>query len=170
MGAQTKIDNGAAYEPRRDDVIYTDYLTREDTDQIVVDRQRFTTTNITDFCFIDWNREFAGSADRRDFAGTQYQNPYDLFSREVDEAIFGAEVALAAKARVIQDNALLWAALEEELTSQSEKRIAYQTALEAAEHFMCIVTTDTDGKDIKLDGNAAPTANKNVSETYPAAV
>lgn len=163
--AQTKTDDGAAYEPRRDDVIYEKYLEREFTEQIVVDRQRFTTTNITDFCFIDWNREFAGSSDRRDFAGTKYQNPYDLFTREVDEAIFGAQVALAAKTRVIQDNALLWAAIEEELTSQSEERIAYQIALEAAEHFMRIVTTDTDGKDIKLDGTADPAANKNVSET-----
>jgi len=163
--AQTKTDDGAAYEPRRDDVIYTNYLSREFTDQIVVDRQRFTTTNIKDFCFIDWNREFAGSSDRRDFTGTKYQNPYDLFSREVDEAIFGAQVALSAKARVIEDNALLWAALEEELTSQSEERIAYQISLEAAEHFMRIVTTDTDGKDIKLDGNASPAANQNVSET-----
>jgi len=163
--AQTKTDDGAAYEPRRDDVIYTDYRNREDTAQIVVDRQRFTTTETTDFCFIDWNREFAGSSDRHDFAGTRYQNPYDLFSREVDEAIFGAQVAKSAKARVIEDNALLWAAIEEELTSQSESRIAYQISVEAAEHFMRIVTTDTDGKDIKLDGNAAPAANKNVSET-----
>jgi hypothetical protein len=163
--AQTKTDDGAAYEPRRDDTIYDKYLEREFTNQIVVDRQRFTTTNIKDFCFIDWNREFAGSSDRRDFTGTKYQNPYDLFSREVDEAIFGAQVAVSAKARVIEDNALLWAAIEEELTSQSESRIAYQISVEAAEHFMRIVTTDTDGNDIDLDGTAAPAANKNVSET-----
>lgn len=161
--AQTKTDGGAAYEPRKDDKIYTDYLTREFTSQNVVDRQRFTTTNITDFCFIDWNREFAGSSDRRDFSGTKYVNPYDLFSREVDEAIFSAEVAQAAKGRVIEDNNLLWAAIEEELTSQSDERIAYQIALEAAEHFMRIVTTDSDGKDIE---NLGPiTGNKNVSET-----
>jgi hypothetical protein len=162
--AQTKTDGGAAYEPRRDDVIYTGYLTREDQGQVVVDRQRFTTNQISDFCFIDWNREFAGSSDRRDFKGTKYQNPYDLFSREVDEAIFGAQVATAAKTRVVEDNALLWAALEEELTSQSEQRIAYQIATEAAEHFMRIVTTDTDGEDItNLSPGTSP--NANVSST-----
>ena len=67
---------------------------------------------------------------------------------EIEEAIFTSEVAQLAKRKIAGDNANLWAAIEEELTSTDEGRINQQIAHEAAEHFMRIVTTDEDDADV----------------------
>jgi len=85
------------------------------------------------------------------FAGTEFPHEFygddvssNLPDNEIEEAIFTTEVAQLAKRKTAGDNANLWAALEEELTSTDTGRINQEIAHEAAEHFMRVVTTDHD--------------------------
>ena len=104
----------------------------------------------TVMCNIDWTQELVPSAQtiRKDFAGSEYENPYLLFDREINEAIFNTRVAVQAKRRAATDNKNLWSAVEAELTSVDKDRLNSDIAHEAAEHFMRIVTTDTDDVDV----------------------
>ena len=97
-------------------------------------------------CNIDWTEELTGQHTRKDSAGSSYDNPYLLFDREIEEAIFNAGVAVQAKRQNAADNENLWSALEAELTSVDTVRLNADIAHEAAEHFMRIVTTDADDK------------------------
>ena len=97
-------------------------------------------------CNIDWTEELTGQHTRKDSAGSSYDNPYLLFDREIEEAIFNAGVAVQAKRQNAADNENLWSALEAELTSVDTVRLNADIAYEAAEHFMRIVTTDSDDK------------------------
>lgn len=150
-------DGSSTYEPRKDSLIYSSFATQEKNDATIVEKQRFSTAEVVDFCALDWPAILAGPVDRRDAAGSRYTDPYDLFSREIEEAIFGAEVAIAAKKDAIIDNSLLWDAIEEELTSDSDQRISYAIAQEAADHFRRIVTTDANDADVAnkvdIEGN-----------------
>jgi len=93
-------------------------------------------------CSIDWTQEITGEMSRKDSAGGKYTNPYELFDREIGEAIFATEIAKLAKRKTAAANANLWAAIEEELTSTTDSGINHDISYEAAEHFMRIVTTD----------------------------
>lgn len=116
----------------------------------------------TDMCNIDWTEEIAGETSRKDSAGSDYSDPYLLFDREIQEAIFNAEVAVLAKKKTAASNENLWAAIEAELTSVGDGRINSEIAFEAAEHFMRIVTTDpTDDSVDSTDAGAEGGASEN---------
>jgi len=105
----------------------------------------------TPMCFVDWTNELAGSTARKDFRGSSYDDPYELFLREVREAEFNVNVALAAKSRAISENGLIWDAIETDLTSVDTNRLSWDIAIEVAEHFMRIVTTDEDDDSVDSD-------------------
>ena len=111
----------------------------------------------TKMCNIDWTQELTGQSERKDSTGSKYADPYLLFDREVQEAIFNFEVAIQAKKDNVIDNENLWRAIETELTSVQPTRINYDIAMEAAEHFMRIVTTD--GDDTAVDSSNDPHAD-----------
>ena len=117
----------------------------------------------TRMCNIDWTEEIAGETSRKDSAGSAYSDPYLLFDREVEEAIFNADVAVQAKKKTAAANQNLWSAIEAELTAVDAARINSKISFEAAEHFMRIVTTDADDKAVDAadnDGaNGAATEN-----------
>ena len=105
----------------------------------------------TPMCFVDWTNELAGSTARKDFKGSSYDDPYELFLREVREAEFNVNVALAAKSRAISENGLIWDAIETDLTSVDTNRLSWDIAIEVAEHFMRIVTTDDNDDSVDSD-------------------
>ena len=117
----------------------------------------------TRMCNIDWTEEIAGETSRKDSAGSAYSDPYLLFDREVEEAIFNADVAVQAKKKTAAANQNLWSAIEAELTAVDATRINSKISYEAAEHFMRIVTTDADDKavDATDDDGAAGAATQN---------
>jgi hypothetical protein len=128
----------------------------------------------TKMCNIDWTQELTGQSERKDSTGSKYADPYLLFDREVQEAIFNFEVAIQAKKDNVIDNENLWRAIETELTSVQPTRINYGIAKEAAEHFMRIVTTDgedtaVDNDDPHADGAATehPTPITNYTSATP---
>jgi len=107
-------------------------------------------------CFVDWVHEITGDSTVYDAAGTVYDDPYSLFAREIEEAIFNVDIAKQTKLETRKDHELLWAAIEEELTSIEPNRLNYQISLGLAKHFMRIVTTDSDdeavdGKDLHAE-------------------
>ena len=106
-------------------------------------------------CNIDWTEEIAGETSRKDAGGDVYSDPYLLFDREIKEAIFNADIAIQAKKKTAAANENLWSAIEAELTSVDPDRINTKIATEAAEHFMRIVTTDSNDPDVDSDDAAA---------------
>jgi len=137
-------------KPEEDETIYTYDATSQHADATIVN---LVFGHDVQMCNIDWTQEITGEMTRRDSAGGKYTNPYELFDREIGEAIFATEIAKLAKKKTAAANANLWAALEEELTSTTSTGINYKISFEAAEHFMRIVTTDHD--DAAVDSNDA---------------
>ena len=102
-------------------------------------------------CSVDWTSEIVGRSQVQDAAGTEYDDPYALLRRQVDEAVFNVHVAEKSKEQTQIDNELLWDALESELTSLDHERMNWKISTEVAEHFMRITTTDSD--DNAVDSN-----------------
>tara|TARA_B110001452_G_scaffold267644_1_gene278791 strand:- start:8396 stop:11029 length:2634 start_codon:yes stop_codon:yes gene_type:complete len=121
-------------------------------------------------CFVDWVHEITGDSTVYDAAGTVYEDPYSLFAREIEEAIFNVDIAKQTKLETVKDHELLWAAIEEELTSMESDRLNYQISLGLAKHFMRIVTTDSDDNavdntDLHADGAQSETPNEITAAT-----
>jgi len=131
-------------------------------------------------CNINWGLQLTGDVAREDAAESKYEDPYDLFRREIAEAIVNVEIAIAAKTDAIEDSDTLWSKITEQLTSfgSDSGGIASDLSTEVAEHFMRITTTDddddrvtnittTDGETDALDDNAdALDDNADASDAY----
>jgi len=129
-------------KPEEDEAIYTYDATSQHADANIVNL--VFKHGAAQMCNVDWTQEITGEMTRHDSAGGKYTNPYELFDREIGEAIFATEIAKLSKRKTAAANSNLWAALEEELTSTTLTGINYQISYEAAEHFMRVVTTDHD--------------------------
>jgi len=90
------------------------------------------------FCHIDWIQQVGGDVMREDSAGTKFKNPYPLLKKEIDEAVFNAKMAWAAKTVVREDNVKIWAFIEEQLTDNRENNIIETIGHRAGEHYMRI--------------------------------
>ena len=134
-------NQGLVERPDEDTVVYNGDATTQVHDAPNIANQLFKHGNVK-MCSIDWTQEITGEMTRKDSAGGKYTNPYELFDREIGEAIFATEIAKLAKRKTAAANANLWAAIEEELTSTTDRGINHDISYEAAEHFMRIVTTD----------------------------
>ena len=91
-------------------------------------------------CNIDWTREITGEMSRTDATGFKYTNPYELFDREIGEAIFATEVAQLSKQKALTHNERLWKDFRAALTERGPGTLMNKVANEAAEHFMNILT------------------------------
>lgn len=145
--------------------------TKDETTQVfnatALQNQLFS-RNAIKMCNIDWTQELTGQTERKDSTGGTYADPYLLFDREIKEAIFNLEVAVQAKKDNVIDNENLWRAIETELTSVQPDRINYGIAIEAAEHFMRIVTTDE--HDAAVDSGIDNDGAKNAATESPTTI
>jgi len=141
--------------------VWENYKTEQKHDAINVnDRLYWSDQKTIPMCFVDWVHEITGDGTVYDAAGTVYDDPYSLFGREIEEAIFNTQVARQTKLETKTEHELLWAALEEELTSIDNNRLNYQLARGIAKHFMRIYTTDSgdkavDGSDLHAEDAAS---------------
>ena len=94
------------------------------------------------FCFIDWIGTFSGSTTRYDAFGSEYVDPYLLYSREIDEAVWNTAIAVASKKQVTIDNLELWATFEDQLTNPEDGNILTSLSHAATAHFMTVQVTD----------------------------
>ena len=101
--------------------------------------QLFSHPNDKQMCNIDWTREITGEMSRTDATGFKYMNPYELFDREIGEAIFATEVAQLSKEKALVHNKRLWKDFKEALTERGTGTLMDTVANEAAEHFMKIL-------------------------------
>lgn len=85
----------------------------------------------------------------------------DIKDSQIFEAALNVEIATGLKRSVHDANEVTWLALRDELTSMSTERIAYSIAVDAAENFMRITTTDSN--DNAVDSTDAG-ANKDDQE------
>jgi len=85
-------------------------------------------------CNIDWTHEITGEMVRTDFSGGLYTNPYELFDREIGEAIFATEVAKLEKEKVAGENEKLWRSFKSSLTGGTSDLVD-DIAGKAAGHF-----------------------------------
>jgi len=113
-------------------------------------------------CNINWGLQITGDVARKDASGSSYDDPYDLFEREIQEAVVNVEVAMAAKTKAVENTEVLWSKISDELTDfdASGNTIASDLSVEVAEHFMRITTTDSNDANVdSLDGGAGGTDN-----------
>tara|TARA_B100000795_G_scaffold98787_1_gene72567 strand:+ start:11383 stop:13836 length:2454 start_codon:yes stop_codon:yes gene_type:complete len=94
-------------------------------------------------CNINWGLQITGDVARKDAKGTEYEDPYALFQREIAESIVNVEIAMSAKTRSVEDSDLLWAQIADQLTTFDTGSIASTLSTEVAKHFMRITTTDS---------------------------
>ena len=103
-----------------------------------------TTTSVDrSFCLVDWLTEF-GLTTITDSAGIVYPDPFVLFKKYIDEAVFNTELAQSTKQKVITDNILIWKAIRKELTTAEDGNILDDISGAAANHYLLITSTDTD--------------------------
>ena len=118
-------------------------------------------------CNINWGLQLTGDVARKDAFDSSYEDPYELFEREIQEAIVNVEVAMAAKTKTVENTEKLWSKISDELTDfdASGDTIASDLSHEVAEHFMRITTTDVNDPNVdSLDEGAA---NNGTDADYP---
>jgi len=103
------------------------------SDATNLDNQLFYHDN-AQMCNIDWTHEITGEMVRTDFSGGLYTNPYELFDREIGEAIFATEVAKLEKEKVAGENEKLWRSFKSSLTGGTSDLVD-DIAGKAAGHF-----------------------------------
>jgi hypothetical protein len=99
-----------------------DYFQYETTAGAFPENQRYALVNRS-FCYIDWIGDFSGATSRFDSFGDEYVDPYLLYSREIEEAIWNTAIAISSKKQVIIDNLELWDVLEQQLTNPEDGNI-----------------------------------------------
>ena len=127
-----------------------DYFTHETTTGAFPENQRYSLFNRS-FCYIDWIGDFSGATSRYDSYGDEYVDPYLLYSREIEEAIWNTAIAISSKKKVYIDNLELWDVLEQQLTNPEDGNILSSLAHAATKHFMKVRSTDSDGEDAEAD-------------------
>lgn len=140
------VSSGSEQEQFRPDAasaVPTDYFKFENSGGSFPLRQRYSMKDRS-FCFIDWIGDFSGSSTRLDSYGDEYVDPYLLYSREIDEAIWNTDIAIASKKQVAIDNMELWDVLESQLTNPVDGNILNSLSHAATAHFMKVTSTDED--------------------------
>jgi len=130
------------FRPQEAHSFPTDYLTYETTSGSFPKRSRYELTE-RDFCFVDWIGDFSGASERLSGSGEAYENPYNLYGREIDEATWNTAIAIASKKKVKIDNLELWDVLEEQLTYVETGNLLDAIGKAATRHFMRVTSTDT---------------------------
>lgn len=120
-----------------------DYFEYESTTGAFPENQRYALVNRS-FCYIDWIGDFSGATSRFDSFGDEYVDPYLLYSREIEEAIWNTAIAISSKKQVIIDNLELWDVLEQQLTNPEDGNILSSLSHAATKHFMKVRSTDDD--------------------------
>lgn len=138
---QDKIE----YRPDGANSVPFDYFKYETTGASWPVNQRYAMEDRS-FCFIDWIGAFSGSTTRYDAYGSEYVDPYLLYSREIDEAVWNTAIAISSKKQVVIDNLELWDVFEDQLTNPEDGNILTSLAHAATAHFMTVQTTDYDDK------------------------
>jgi hypothetical protein len=118
-----------------------DYFKYESTTGAFPENQRYALVNRS-FCYIDWIGDFSGASTRQDSFGDIYVDPYLLYSREIEEAIWNTAIAISSKKQVIIDNLELWDVLEQQLTNPEDGNILSSLSHAATKHFMKVRSTD----------------------------
>lgn len=131
------------YRPDGANAVPFDYFKYETTGASWPVNQRYAMEDRS-FCFIDWIGAFSGSTTRYDAYGSEYVDPYLLYSREIDEAVWNTAIAISSKKQVAIDNLELWDVFEDQLTNPEDGNILTSLAHAATAHFMTVQTTDHD--------------------------
>lgn len=129
------------FRPQANFKLPLDYEAVEKTDGNWPLNQRYNMHNRS-FCFIDWIGGFSGASLRFDASGTEYSDPYKLFNREIQEAIWNTDIAMSSKKQVVIDNHELWTELERQLTDPVDGNILSALSHAATKHFMRVQSTD----------------------------
>jgi len=141
----TSFDKIFTFQPKEVSLLPPFWSSVENTRGAFPDSQRYSLED-RDFCFVDWIGDFSGSSTRIDAFGDKYLNPYELYGREIDEAVWNTDIALSAKKRTKIDNLELWDVLEDQLTNVEDSNILSSIAEAAARHYMRVTTTDIAGE------------------------
>ena len=134
------------FRPDGSNAVPHNYFNWETTVGAFPENQRYSLPNRS-FCYIDWIGDFSGAASRYDAFGDEYVDPYLLYNREIEEAIWNTAIAISSKKKVILDNLELWDVLEQQLTTPEDNNILSSLAHAATKHFMKVVQTDVDEDD-----------------------
>jgi hypothetical protein len=132
------------FRPDGSNAVPYNYFDHETTIGAFPENQRYSITNRS-FCYIDWIGDFSGASTRQDSFGDDYVDPYLLYDREIEEAIWNTAIAISSKKKVILDNLELWDVLEQQLTTPEDGNMLSSLAHAATKHFMKVVQTDDDG-------------------------
>ena len=111
-------------------------------------------------CNVNWGLQLTGDVARKDAKGSVYKDPYNLFTREIAEAVLNTEIAIAAKVKSVSDYEKIWAQIQTQLTTFNagaggHGSISQDISTEVAEHFMRITTTDADDNAVDSDDPGA---------------
>jgi len=131
------------FRPDGSNAVPYNYFDHETTIGAFPENQRYSLPDRS-FCYIDWIGDFSGASSRYDAFGDEYVDPYLLYNREIEEAIWNTAIAISSKKKVILDNLELWDVLEQQLTTPEDGNMLSSLAHAATKHFMKVVQTDED--------------------------